>query len=247
MAVQSGWSPQSFTGLHEPNQFNIIEHLIHNRLNQQCYSNIDNQFSREFLIKIHEQVGLAPFWSLLCSGGNTQQCCTIDRLSISGGQPESILTKFLHAGVEYVFAKLYSPEASHAQNPHEILKSNECPYSNRQGKVCINPVHFCRAFQTSTFNSRNQNTANLSDMILNRNESADVDLFQLNLMLEPNDSELPIGETISNDQSEFAFRDQLNSVSSSSGPVPQPILSPTSPHSTSFVTGSSHILKFPFG
>ena len=39
---------QSFTGLQEPNQFNIIEHLIHNRLNQQCYSNIDNQFSREF-------------------------------------------------------------------------------------------------------------------------------------------------------------------------------------------------------
>jgi hypothetical protein len=93
-------------------------------------------------------------------------------------------------------------------------------------------------------------------MILNRNESADVDLFQLNLMLgkrpkiisnthlpthkEPTDSELPIGETISNDQSEFAFRNQLNSVSSSSGPVPQPILSPTSPHSTSFVTGFSH-------
>lgn len=81
-------------------------------------------------------------------------------------------------------------------------------------------------------------------MILNRNESADVDLFQLNLMLEPTDSELPIGETISNDQSEFAFRNQLNSVSSSSGPVPQPILSPTSPHSTSFVANRPSTINY---
>ncbi|CAG5108609.1 Oidioi.mRNA.OKI2018_I69.chr1.g3874.t1.cds [Oikopleura dioica] len=234
MAVQSGWSPQfqSYSGLQQAHQFDIIEQLIHNRLNPLSYSNIDNQFSREFLIKIHEQVGLNSFWAMLCNG-NQQQCCVIDRLSISGGQPESILTKFLHAGVEYVFAKLYSPEASQTQSPHEILKSSECPYSTRQGnKVCINPSHFCRAFQTSTFNPRNQNTTNLSDMILNRNESADVDLFQLNLMLEPTDSELQIDETMSNAPSEYAFRNQLNSASSNPGPV----LSPTSPHS-SFVKG----------
>ena len=107
-------------------------------------------------------------------------------------------------------------------------------------------LYHLQAFQTSTFNPRNQNTTNLSDMILNRNESADVDLFQLNLMLgkhhpstilhlflsEPTDSELQIDETMSNAPSEYAFRNQLNSASSNPGPV----LSPTSPHS-SFVKG----------